>query len=75
MILLTIVTFLTRYDYGHLNILLNAFGVGCLVILNLLIAIFYGLTKNYSLAKLFLFNSGIVLLIGFSSCLIIENNR
>ena len=44
------------------------FVVGIHVIINLLLWITYNITSNPKLAKAYLISSGIVLLVGFSSC-------
>jgi hypothetical protein len=73
-IVLLIITIYTRYGHGHLDIILNAFGVAILIATNLVIALFFYINNN-ELAKTFFLNSGITLLIGFSSCFAIEYLR
>lgn len=74
-LLLTIITILSRYEKSHLDILGNAIGVFFLVILNLTISLFFYFIKMKEFSKTFLLSGGIILLVGFSSCFAIEYLR
>ena len=45
------------------------------IIINLLISLYFYLNKNKELAKTFLLSSGIILLVGFSTCFAVEYLR
>ncbi len=45
------------------------------VIINLLISLYFYLSKNKELAKIFLLSNGIILLVGFSTCFAVEYLR